>query len=193
MLQQFETYLRTKTDLPLETIGRICSLAVQRNLKRNEFLLTAGEICRCKTFVASGMLRTYSISADGSEHILQFSPENSWTLDPESYDNNIPSLVNIAAVEHTSILCWQRADFLSLLAEIPQFKIFSEKIISQNIYYSRQRILKAISSTPEEKYEDFVREFPGYLSRLPLRMMAAYLGISLKTLTRIRHAQLVRH
>lgn len=138
------------------------------------------------------MLRMFSTSADGSEHILQFAPENGWTLDVESYDKQIPSLVNISAIEPSVILCWTKADFTSLLSDIPQFRSFADQIIARNTYYSRQRMLTMLSATPEERYESFVQNFPGYLSRLPLRMIAAYLGISIKTLTRIRHTQLIR-
>ncbi len=193
MHTEFETYLRTHSDLPPEAIRRISDLAIKRTLRRNEYLFSAGEICRHKVFVVSGMLRTFSASADGNEHILQFSPEHSWTLDVESYDQQVPSRVNISSVENSDILCWQKADFNSLLADIPQLKSFADQLIARNIYYSRQRMLTTLSGTAEEKYEDFIREFPGYLSRLPLRMIAAYLGISLKTLTRIRHAQLQRN
>jgi hypothetical protein len=49
--------------------------------------------------------------------------------------------------------------------------------------------MSALSASPEERYNDFVRDYPALLNRLPLRMIAAYLGISIKTLTRIRHAQ----
>lgn len=192
MHPEFENYLRAHSNLTEEDISHISGLAVPHSLRRNENLLNAGEICRHKIFIVSGMLRTFSLTAEGNEHILQFSPELSWTLDVESYDNQVPARANIGAVEPTKVLCWQKTDFNNLLAEFPQLKVFADKIIARNIYYSRQRILTTLSATPEEKYEDFVRSFPGYLSRLPLRMIAAYLGISLKTLTRIRHAQLQR-
>jgi len=192
MHAEFENYLRTHSDLTSSAIEKIFLLSVQKVLKRNAHIFKAGEISRHKIFVVSGMLRTYSISADGSEHILQFSSEHSWTLDVESYDKQIPSKVNIGAIEHSEVLCWQKSDFNSLLAEIPAFKRLADQVISQNIYYNRHRMLTTLSSTPEERYEDFVRSFPSYLSRLPLRMIAAYLGISLKTLTRIRHGQIQR-
>ncbi|UOE49771.1 Crp/Fnr family transcriptional regulator [Mucilaginibacter sp. SMC90] len=178
--------------MPEETIRRISDLALPRKLRRNELLFNAGEICRHKVFVMSGLLNTFSISADGNQHILQFSPENSWTLDVESYDREIPSQVSIGAVEPSTILCWLKKDFEMLRAEIPQLKKFAEDLIARNTHYSRKRILLSLSATPEEKYEDFVQTFPDYLARLPLRMIAAYLGISIKTLTRIRHAQLQR-
>ncbi|GGN12014.1 hypothetical protein GCM10010967_54960 [Dyadobacter beijingensis] len=192
MHTKFEQYLASQTSLPDETIRHVSGLATFRGLRRNEAVLSAGEICRHKIFIVNGLLRTFHIKSDGNEHILQFSPEQTWTLDVESYDRQVPSLVNITAVEQSEVMLWRKADFDTLLREIPELKRFSERLISGNIYNSRNRILTILSGTPEERYADFVVQFPDYMSRLPLRMVAAYLGISLKTLTRIRHAQLQR-
>ncbi|MCF0069477.1 Crp/Fnr family transcriptional regulator [Dyadobacter sp. CY261] len=189
MHTDFENYLAQQTDLPQETIRYISSLATARRAHRNEALLNAGEVCRHKIFIVSGLLRTYHIKPDGNEHILQFSNQHTWTLDVESYDKQIASLVNIAAVENSEVLMWKKPDFDLLLRDIPELKQFSERLISRNIYSNRNRILTILSGTPEERYADFVDAFPDYLSRMPLRMVAGYLGISLKTLTRIRHAQ----
>ncbi|AYL98505.1 Crp/Fnr family transcriptional regulator [Mucilaginibacter celer] len=190
MKEAFENYLNQYTQLSDEEMRQILDLATTRKLKRNEALLSAGQICRHKIFVLSGMLRNYAVKEDGSEHILQFSPESSWTLDVESYDSQQPAKYNIAAIEPTEVLLWNKADFDGLIAGLPQFKQHSQQLISRNIYNSRQRILTALSGSPEEKYEDFVKTYPTLLSRLPLRMIAAYLGVSIKTLTRLRHNQL---
>lgn len=188
---EFETYLK-QYNLPDEATCRISSLAMSRTLRRNEFWMSAGDICKHKVFVMNGMLRIFNITADGNEHILQFSPEHSWVLDVESYDMQVPSKVNIGAVEPSEILYWHKADFEKLLVEVPELKQYAEQLISRNIHHSRDRILSALGATPEEKYEDFVQKFPNLLNRLPLRMIASYLGVSLKTLTRVRHAQLQR-
>ncbi|MFC6100456.1 Crp/Fnr family transcriptional regulator [Olivibacter domesticus] len=192
MLTEFEHYLATQANLPNEAIRKISTLAMPRILRRNEFIFRAGEICRHKIFIVNGLLRTFNTTTAGNEHILQFSPELTWTLDVESYDRQIPSYVSIAAVEPSNILLWHKSTFNTLLTEIPAFKKLAEQLISRNIYHSRQRMLTILSGTPEEKYADFIRNYPGFLSRLPLRMIAAYLGISIKTLTRIRHTQLQR-
>jgi CRP/FNR family transcriptional regulator, anaerobic regulatory protein len=192
MYKAFEDYIRINAPVSETAIARICSLAVPRKLRRNEALLSAGEVCRNKIFISSGLLRTYSIAEDGSEPILQFSPELSWTLDVESYDTQKPATCYIAAIEPTEVLLWQKQDFHTLVEELPGLKAFSGKLISNSIYRSRERIITALSSTPEEKYEDFARNNPDLLSRVPLRMIAAYLGISIKTLTRLRHAQWAR-
>lgn len=192
MATGFETYLRTHTNLSSAEIEQIFSAAIPRSLHRNASLLQEGQTCRHKTFVVKGLLRTFGIVADGSQHILQFSPENTWTLDAESYDRQAPSLFNIAAVERSDLLLWNKTDFDRLLTDIPGLAALSRQLVSRNTYSGRQRLFTTLSATPEEKYEDFVRTFPNLLARLPLHMIAAYLGISLKTLTRIRHAQLHR-
>lgn len=189
---EFENYMASQTDLPTETIAHIGSVATLRRLRRNEALLSAGEICRHKVFVLDGLLRTYHIKPDGNEHILHFSPQHTWTLDVESYDQQSPSLINIEAVERTAVLLWTKPDFDKLLKDMPELKKFSERLIARTVYNNRNRILAILSGTPEERYADFVNANPDFLTRLPLRMVAAYLGISLKTLTRIRHAQLQR-
>lgn len=191
-MDEFEIYFRAHTDLNDQDIDHVRAKAIRRTLRRGELLLREGEICRHKTFVMKGLLRTFGTAADGSEHILQFSPEHNWTLDAESYDCQQPARYNIAAIEHSEVLCWSKPDFDSLLAAFPQLKSFAEQLISRNIYLSRQRLLTMLSATPEEKYHEFTQSFPDLLSRLPLHMIAAYLGISIKTLTRIRQAQLRR-
>jgi CRP/FNR family transcriptional regulator len=190
MIPAFQSYLRAHVELSEADLARVSSVASQRVLRRNEFLLCEGEICRHKAFIVHGMLRTFATSAEGSEHILQFSPERTWVLDAESYDKQAPSRFNITAIESSQLLLWSKTDFDQLLIEIPPLKYLSEQLISRAVHNGRQRLLTALSATPEEKYNDFVRDLPLLISRLPLRMVAAYLGISLKTLTRIRHAQI---
>lgn len=193
MIDTFENYLRTQTDLSEDEIHHASGLAFTRKLRRNEFLFHEGEISRNKVFVAKGLLRIFGMTPDGNEHILQFSPELNWTVDAESYDQGVPSLYNIDAVEPSELLLWTKPDFDRLMADIPQLKKFSEQLISRNTYLGRRRLLITLSATPEQKYQDFVQAFPDLLPRLPLRMIAAYLGMSLKTLNRVRQAQLQRY
>ncbi|WP_342644384.1 Crp/Fnr family transcriptional regulator [Mucilaginibacter sp. CSA2-8R] len=170
----------------------INAAATTKHVRKKEFILKAGEICRSKLFINHGFLRTYRMDADGNEHILQFSPELSWTTEGESYANVLPSAYYIEALEDSEVLMWTKDNFDQLLAVIPALKAFSEQFIFDNLHASRNRLYKAISSSPEEKYEEFTQTFPGILQRVPLRMVASYLGVSLKTLTRIRQAQLQR-
>lgn len=79
MFTAFETYIKEHVEVTDNDINLMRSVAIEKKLRRKEFLLHQGEICRYKIFIAKGLLRTYAIGEQGNEHIMRFSPENTWT------------------------------------------------------------------------------------------------------------------
>lgn len=189
MFARFEDYIRTHANLSDEDIALMRSLAIAKIMRRKEFLYQQGEVCRYKVFVEKGMLRSYASREDGSEHIIQFSPEDSWITDPESFHHATPSTCSIDALEPSEVILWTKKDFGHLMASIPGLKKFSEELVSRSNIIIRQRVLTTISSSAEEKYDEFVKHYPDIFARVPLHMVASYLGVSRETLSRIRHAQ----
>ncbi|GAB3705762.1 Crp/Fnr family transcriptional regulator [Spirosoma flavus] len=150
-----------------------------------------GEVCNHKLFVLRGLLRTYNISADGSEHIMKFSSEHEWITDSDSYFNRTPSELNIDALEQSDVVLWSHDDFEALRTAIPEINSFSEKLITKNMGITQKRILMNISASAEEKYQYFIDTYPEIFRRVPLHMVASYLGVSRETLTRIRQGQAI--
>jgi CRP/FNR family transcriptional regulator, anaerobic regulatory protein len=187
MFEAFKIYLKVQAGIADGDIELICSKATLRVVRRKEHLLQHGDVCKFKGFVLSGMLRTYTVKADGSEHILQFTPENFWITEPQSYDTGEPSIYCIDALEHSEVMLWTKKDFDEIRKQIPVFQEYSLSIIARNSYLNRQRILSAISTTAEERYEEFMQNNPNIAARVPLHMVASYLGVSRETLSRIRH------
>jgi CRP/FNR family transcriptional regulator len=192
MLTVFKTYIQQQAALTDEEVELMYAAAIKRSLRRKEPLLREGEICRYKAFVLKGLLRIYRTKEDGGEYIIQFSPENNWNVEPESYDKTTPSKYNIDALEPSEVLLWARNDFVALQDRIPKLKAFSQRVIADNIYLNRQRVYSTISSSAEEKYDEFIKSYPGVFARVPLHMVASYLGVTRETLSRIRHAQVSR-
>ena len=120
---------------------------------------------------------------------MRFAPENWWTLEPESYNNQIPTRYNIEALEESEVLLWRREDIDGLFDDMPNFRAYSERLRSASLDASQDRILMSISYTAEEKYHDFTTSYPDVFRRVPLHMVASYLGVSRETLSRIRQAQ----
>jgi CRP-like cAMP-binding protein len=76
-----------------------------------------------------------------------------------------------------------------LFNSIHAFKAYMSRLIENALKSSHDRILMNLSYTSEEKYEDFIASFPDVFRRVPLHMVASYLGVSRETLSRIRHAK----
>jgi CRP-like cAMP-binding protein len=186
----FEQYIHTHTHLTADELVQIRAAAVFKRVRKRQFLLQEGEVSRHKIFVAKGLLRNYLLKDDGTEHIMRFAPEDTWTLEHESYYMGVPSRYYIEALEDSELLLWTKEDFDTLSARIDTLHALSEKLRTDSFQASQERILMNISYTSEEKYQQFIRLFPDVFRRIPLHMVASYLGVSRETLSRIRHAQM---
>jgi len=187
MFSVFEAYIHSmQTNLTAHDLVLVRDRVIERKVRRRQLLLKEGEVSRHKIFVAKGLLRMYYVRPDGTEHILRFAPENTWIMDHESYLYDRPSKYTIEALEDSEVLMWSKEELEHLLATVPAFKAFSDKVMVNTLHANHERILMNISYTSEEKYADFVASFPDVFRRVPLHMVAAYLGVSRETLSRIR-------
>lgn len=182
----FESYIRTYSLFSDEEISAIKSLAIPKRLKKKEYILRQGEVCRFHTFVCSGCLRSYRVDDNGSEHIFSLSPANHWVGDRVSLISGTPSNELIDALEDSAIIQLSADSFNTLLRDIPNFDALNSKIITDDCGKSRDRVYMMLSHQAEERYRQFIRCFPQLHQRLPIYMIASYIGVSRETLTRIR-------
>lgn len=186
MFELFKEYLLRQLTLTDQELEMIRSVSVPKKLRKKQYLLQEGEIAKYMVFVCKGFLRMYGIKEDGSEYILTFAPENWWITDRKSFDSGQPATANIDAIEDSEVLLWPKAEFDQLSIDIPAFKSWREKMIERHVNAQQARIYSNISQTAEEKYIYFIKSFPFINNRVPLYMVASYLGLSTKTLTRVR-------
>ncbi len=186
ILDHFENYIRAFSLFSDNEIAIIKSLAIPKRLKKKQYLLREGSICRFHTLVCSGCLRSYRIGVNGNEHIFSLSPANHWVSDRVSLVTGTPSNEFIDALEDSTIIQLSADSFKTLLKEIPNFDALHTKIIIEECSTSRDRIYMMLSHQAEERYRQFIRCFPQLHHRLPMFMIASYLGITRETLARIR-------
>jgi CRP-like cAMP-binding protein len=186
MFQALAAYLKEKTEITEEELKRVEDAVIPKKLRKRQYFLQEGDISHYIGFVVKGCLRLYHIGDDGTEHNLRFSVENWWVADYVSYDADAPSKNNIEALEDSELLLFEKKDFDTLFEEIPCLKRLREKLEKRNFEVHQQRILSNISESAEERYNSFIKSYPHIFNRVPLQMVASYLGVSRETLSRIR-------
>jgi len=186
ILESLESYIRAQSLFSDEEISTIKSMAIPKQLKKKQYLLHQGDVCRFHTFVCSGCLRSYRIDDSGREHIFSFSPADHWISDRVSLVTGMPSEEFIDTIEDSAIIQISADSFKSLLKDIPNFDVLNTKIITDDYIRIRDRIYMLISDQAEERYRHFIQLFPQLHQRLPIFMIASYIGITRETLTRIR-------
>jgi len=164
----------------------VIRLFSQRNIRRKGYLLQEGDVCRNYYFIVSGCFKMFAVDPSGKEHNLQFSAENDWISDLHSFYSEEPSRLYIEALEPSVVLQIQHEDLLYLFINYHKFDR-NFRIITERKYINFQnRILQNISSTAEERYLSFVKQYPGLVNRVPNTQIASYLGITPEFLSKIR-------
>ncbi|WP_264536670.1 Crp/Fnr family transcriptional regulator [Flavobacterium sp. N1736] len=186
MFAVFQKYLQDKASFTDQEMELITSVSKIKKLRKRHYLLQEGDIWKFNAFVCKGFLRTYFVDDKGGEHIMNFAPENYWTGDRESLTNGSPSKYNIDALEDSEVLLINKVDFDMLCKAIPVFNDLINTILHNSFLASQQRIHSNITSSAEEKYNNFITRQSHIANRIPLHMIASYLGISAETVSRIR-------
>ena len=90
-----------------------------KKIRKKQYLLQEGDVCRYVAFVEKGMLRMYTIDEKGNEHIVQFAFEGWWMADQYSLLTGEPSTFSIEAMEDSELLLLSRQAEEEMLEKIP--------------------------------------------------------------------------
>jgi len=175
-----------EAQLPDEEFNLIEKAFQPKLVRKKQYLLQEGEICRFTGFVVKGAMRQYFVDAKGNEHILRFAIENWWVGDRESFSHQTPSKYNIDALEESELLLINLTDLNELRHKAPSFVLMMQKIDERSFIAAQKRIHASISYTAEERYLDLLNSNPEFLKRFSQNMIASYLGIKPETLSRVR-------
>ncbi len=165
----------------------LCKTLFQpKKVRKKQYLLQEGEVCRHTIFVERGLLRSFTIDNKGNEHILQFAMEGWWLGDLYSFFTGEPGMYNFEALEESEVLMITRPNWDMLLERVPKLERFFRILIQNNLIATQRRLIGTFSETADVKYEKLMKTFPDCFQKVPQHMIASYLGITRETLSRIR-------
>jgi len=167
-------------------IEEFVNLFEKKEIRKKEFLLREGDVCRFEAFVVKGLFRVYHIDQNGFEQILYFAIENWWITDIDSFCNETSSQLFIEAIEGSKILLISKEDKEFAYRNFPKIeKLF--RVMTQKTHVALQRrMIDNLSKTADQRYSEFSVKYPQLIQRLSNIQIAAYLGITNVFLSNIR-------
>ncbi|MBM3439863.1 MAG: Crp/Fnr family transcriptional regulator [Bacteroidetes bacterium] len=152
---------------------------------RGALVVEQHQTCEHYCFIASGALRGFVKHAD-KEITTWMSVENELVTSIYSLHQRMLALENIQAVEPSWLLQLKVEKMEALYRLHPDFNISGRILLQQ--YYRDAELRAYLARIPdaEQKYRFFRKQYPYLDQRMPLKLIASYLGIRHETLSRIR-------
>ncbi|HLP13447.1 MAG TPA: Crp/Fnr family transcriptional regulator [Flavobacteriales bacterium] len=188
MKKNLEYLLKAVSPFDPKNVERIIAAFHPRVVKKNQVLLSAGEVCNEFYFVNKGCLRTYFITKQGHEKTRYIILDPSIGTAFTSFISQKPSFEYVDAIEKTELLVIKHTDFYRLAKEIPQWKDFYIKILEMAYSFQNTKIETLVTLTAKQRYDLLYKENPKLVKRLSNKMLASYLDITQETLSRLKSA-----
>lgn len=156
----------------------------KRTLK-NQFLINEGDDVPYEFLVLSGIFKVFYLDEQGKEFILQFAKENWWMSDYQAFFQNKKATMYIECIEAGEVLVSTLEAREKLSSELHKMEHFYRMKLTNGYIALQQRVKLLLSSTPQQRYEEFSKLYPDLLQSIPKKLIAEYLGLSRETLSRL--------
>lgn len=149
-------------------------------------LLEEGKIADKLYFIRKGCLRLFFYN-EGKDITFQFFFEGDFVASFDSLYKGTPSLFSLESIEPSEVMFIKKEDFYNEIENNSSLKkVYEEKIIERFSFY-QHLFLSRIKNTPQQRYEELLKEYPNIIQRVPQHYIASYLGITPVSLSRIRN------
>ncbi|MFC6759748.1 Crp/Fnr family transcriptional regulator [Sulfitobacter porphyrae] len=187
--ETFFAKIRTYVDLPPEAERAWALLLRERRIDRDEPFIRAGDVLTTFAFVVDGLLCQHYADREGNMVIKYFFAENRIAGSVSATLLGAPSLFTITATEASTVLEYDFAAFKALVGEYPAIAAFYIAYMERHWIIEKEPLEIAFrNDNALQRYLDFMRREPELHKRLKQHHIAAWLGITPESLSRLRRA-----
>jgi CRP-like cAMP-binding protein len=158
----------------------------REEIPAKSILLKEGHVSERMFYIEKGCIRL-SFNHDGKDITFQFFFEGEGVSSAESFRSNEPSLFSIETIEPCIVHALDKKDYAIMIVRSPLIKQEMEEQIFQRLMYYQKLFLSRIKHSPEERYNELLKQSPHILQRVPQHYIASFMGITSVSLSRIRN------
>ena len=149
-------------------------------------LLEEGKVAKKLYLIRKGCLRLFFYN-EGKDITFQFFFEGDFVASFNSLYKCTPSLFYLESIEPTELTAIRKEDFYNQINNNLSLRQLYEKKLIDRFHAYQQLFLSRIKNTPQQRYEELLKEYPNIIQRIPQHYIASYLGITPVSLSRIRN------
>ncbi len=170
-----------------ETWNALVDITTFASIKKDDYLCQINEIPTFFSYVGFGLLRAFILDEKGNEYNKNFFEEGSFPGSMVALLTNQPSNFAVQALEDSQLIHINFKKFRELLLKKDDLKMFQIHYLESHwLIHKDAREVSIVQNDADERYEEFMENFPRLESRLPQYHIASHLGITPTQLSRIR-------
>lgn len=158
----------------------------EQSFKKGQVIISEGDAVDCEYFVVSGCLKSFFINDNLKMFILQFAMPNWWASDYDALYNHTRATISVDCITNTEVLCLSSEDREKLCNELHQVEHFFRWRTNKGYVAANKRLLSLMNNNVKDRYEELLKLYPELYNLVPKALIAAYLGVSRESLSRLR-------
>lgn len=187
ILAQIEPILRHFDQTFLDYAEIIARHTTVRRIPAGQRFPLPDQISHQGVFIVEGVLGVYSVDEEGKETIIRLVAEGDFTMYLEDYAKLTPNInYHWEALTEATVLTWGINEIEYLARHVPNWYWLNLKITQTVILRFAIERGQMLNDDATTRYIKFAKNYPHIISRIPLRIVANYLGIAPQSLSRIR-------
>lgn len=186
MYSQLYNYIAASGLLPPEEVRSITALFRPVTLVKGRYFAKEQHICRHVAFLIRGGVRGFTTDTEGRENTICFNFENTVLTAYESLINGTPASKSIQAMEDCQLLQISYEDIKRLMGSSTSLIRWVQHITEQELIAKEHYMMHFNNRTAKEKYLRLLTYRPEYVQRVNAEYLASYLGLTRRTLTRVK-------
>ena len=159
-----------------------------QSYKKGQTIIAEGDKVECEYFVLDGCLKSFYINDDVKMFILQFAMPTWWASDYNALYSHTKATINVDCITDAEVLCLSNADREEICKEIHPVEHFFRWRTNKGYVASQKRLLSMMNNDARHRYEELMAQYPALYNIVPKHLIAAYLGVSRETLSRLYHS-----
>ena len=157
-----------------------------RVLQKGDFFVQHGQLCRQIAFIQYGTLRNYYLNERAEEVTACFCTERQFATSYKSFITQEASTLALEAIEETAIFTLEYEELQKMYARSAAWQTIG-RTLAEREYIVMERYASVLNNeSAKEKYLRLMREQPSVIQKAKVEHIASYLGVTRRTLSRIR-------
>jgi CRP-like cAMP-binding protein len=180
-----KTHIGKIATLTDEEFDHLFSFFKKQSFKKGQAIISEGDVVDCEYFVVSGCLKTFFINDDLKMFILRFAMPTWWASDYNALYNHTRAMVCVDCITDAEVLSLSNADREKICGELHKAEHFFRWRTNKGYVAAQKRLLSFMNNNVKHRYEELLKLYPELYNMVPKTLIAAYLGVSRETLSRL--------